>query len=200
MKFYTMLLALLLSLGLVSIGCDGVIDDDDSADDDTADDDTSGDDDVTPEYTGEIDMANALLYGECTATVESDPANPDQIPEGWFEFEIEMEGWAFECWIEFWDLVSSYCEGYDPNTGDPCEPYGYSRPGWEMSNVDYGWDATDGFWDYYDAYIEYIMDLAQADAAGKSIFICENAGNNFETWFCCTDDYTELAYCTEFIW
>jgi len=31
----------------------------------------------------------------------------------------------------------------------------------------------------------------------RSIFICENAGNNFETYFCGCDFATENCYCTE---
>ena len=101
-------------------------------------------------------------------------------------------------WIEFWDLTSKYCEGYDPKTGDPCMSGGYERGGWDMTNADFGWNSTDGFWDYWETRIYYILDLAQADADGKSIFICENAGLNFETWFCGCDAATEMCYCTMF--
>ncbi len=197
MKYTYMLLAALLGFGLIAFGCPGVDDDDSTGDDDSS---IGDDDDATPAYEGEIDMGLALLYGECTPTVESDPAQPDQIPEGWFEFEIELTGWAMDCYINFWDDVSDYCEAWDPITGDPCEPYGYTRGGWQMDNDSYGWDPGYGFWDYWTAYIEYIMDLGQADASGESIFICENAGNNFTTEFCCQDDYTEAVYCAEYLW
>ena len=220
----------LVLFALVHLGCpapvgddddDGdddvdVLDDDDSAsDDDDAtppdDDDTTppddddatppdDDDDGTPQYTGEIDMANALMYGECTATVPEDPTDPSVVAEGWYEFDIGVGGWAWTCWIELWDLTSPYCEGYDPATGDPCETGSYVRPGWEMDNDSYGWNPAGGFWDRWDLHLEYIADLQQADAQGSSIFICEDAGNSFETWFCCCDDYTELCYCTEFNW
>jgi hypothetical protein len=179
-------------------------DDDDTTaaddDDDTTPADDDDDDDGTPEYVGEIDMANAMMNGQCTATVAHDPADPSVIGEGWFEFVLQIDGWARDCWIEFWDLTSNYCEGYDPATGDPCETGSYTRPGWDMDNALYGWDPVDGFWDRWDANIEYIDDLAQADAQGQSTFICEDAGSDFETWFCCCDDYTELCFCTEFNW
>ena len=196
MKYTYTLLALLLGFGLIAFGCDTVADDDSSE----PDDDDFGDDDdtVQPAYEGEIDMNMALLYGECTPTVES--VKGGDTPEGWFEFEIELEGWAMDCYINFWDDVSDYCEAYDPITGDPCEPYGYTRGGWQMTNDSYGYDPGYGFWDYWVATIDYIMDLGQADATGESIFICENAGNNFTTEFCCQDDYTEAVYCTEYLW
>ncbi len=167
---------------------------------DDDDDDIGDDDDVPPAYQGDIQMADALVYGECTATVEVDPAHPENVPEGWFEFEIELAGWAMDCWINFWDHLSDYCEAYDPDTGDPCESDGYTRPGWDMTNDAYGWDPVYGFWDYWTAYIEYFQDLATASAQGESVFVCENAGVDFTTEFCCQDDYTEVLYCREYSW
>ncbi len=192
MKNLSYILALMLSLGLVLFGCPT------SPDDDSADDDTADDDDATPDYTGTIDMANAALSASCVATVESVPNGP--TPEGYFDFSIDLEGWASDMWVEMWDLApgSDYCEGYDPETGDPCVTGNYERPGWDMTNADFGWDSTLGFWDYWELHLEYIMDLAAADAAGKSIFICENAGNNFQTWFCGCDMHTAECFCTEF--
>jgi hypothetical protein len=167
------------------------------ADDDHEGDDTfEDDDDGTPEYTGEIEMDQAILTASCVATVQAVPDGP--TPEGYFEFSINMEGWADFVWVELWDLTSDYCEGYDPDTGDPCETSGYVRPGWEMLNADFGWNPASGFWDYWVLYLEYIMDLAAADDAGKSIFICENAGVNIETWFCACDIATDSCFCTVF--
>ena len=191
MKNLTYILALMLSLGLVLFGCP-TSPDDDSADDDTADDD----DDSTPTYTGTIDMDNAALYASCAATVGSVEGGPPG--EGYFDFEIDVEGYAEIMWIEMWDKVSSYCEGWDPDTGDVCETAGYERPGWDMSNVNYGWNETDGFWDIWDLHLEYYQELAVAHPAGKSIFICENAGNNFRVYFCGCDYATEECLCTEF--
>ena len=81
---------------------DTLSDDDSTSDDDSAGDDDSSsgdDDDSTPDYSGEIDIhhLDTILHGHCAATVESDPDHPENTPEGWFEFEIELVGWARDC-------------------------------------------------------------------------------------------------------
>jgi hypothetical protein len=161
----------------------------------------TGDDDDTvapPPYAGEIDLDLATLHGSCTVEVEVDYSAPHATPEGYFEFEIEMEGWASECWINFWDEASDYCEAYDPDTGAPCQPYGYVRGGFEMLNDWRGWLPEHGFLDYWVVEFDYIMDLGLAEATDASIFICENAGNNFTTEFCCLDLATGQPSCVEY--
>jgi len=169
-------------------------DDDDAADDDAADDD---DDDATPEYTGEIDMSGAQLSGECDIDV---PSEPGTLGEGTYHFDIELSGWALDCYINFRDHVSDYCEAYDSVAGDPCDSFGFVRGGWDMVNDDHGWDAVDGFWDSWVVEVDYLMDLMAAEAQGLSIFVCENAGLNFDTEFCCRDLYTESVFCEEYDW
>jgi hypothetical protein len=190
------------SSGWGSCDCGGDDDDDATGDDDdaTADDDdaTGDDDDTTPPYVGPMDIGNAALYGECAITV---PANQGPPGEGWFAFSMDLEGWAASCWINFWDDMGDYCEAYDPGTGDPCEFQGYTRPGWDMDNDGFGWDPVYGFWESWSVAFNYIMDLALADANGASLFICENAGNNFTIEFCCTDSaQSDVTACTEYIW
>ncbi len=177
--------------------------DDDSAaaDDDTAlgdDDTTAGDDDDSGDST--LDMGASSFHGECTPTVEYDPAHPEIVPEGWFEFEAHLVGRASECWVEFYDDGGDYCEGWDPITGDPCESEGHVRAGWPMTNDGFGFDPTDGYWDLWSVTIEYIMDLDAAVASGRSFFICENAGVTFTNEICCTSGSGSAAYCVEYLW
>ena len=189
-----------------TIGCcppDWDDDDDQSQNDDdatAADDDEGDDDDSTPDYSGEIDIhhPDTILHSHCAATVESVPDGP--TPEGWFEFEIELVGWARDCYVNLRDGTSDYCEAYDPVSGFPCEPYGYTRPGWDMANGSREWSEEAGFHDRWGVHIEYIMDLGQADTDGKSIFTCENAGSNFSTEFCCSDMISGGLQCAEFVW
>ncbi len=191
MKYLNIFLAALLSLGLFAIlpGCDGDLDDD-SADDDT------GDDDTWPEYTGTIDLDTAILTGGCTVEVASVSDGQDPPPEGYFQFDIEMDGWADICWIEMWDDTSPYCEGYDTETGDPCEYGGQVRPGWDMNQGTFGYDGV--HWDSWYLDLDYLMVWPPEPDA--SLFICENAGNNFGTYFCCCDLYdTSECYCAEFV-
>jgi len=181
-------------------GCD-MFDVDGDDDDTIGDDDIGGDDDdATPAYMGDIDMDASLMYGECTIGVPNNPNRPWKTARGWYDFEIELVGWALDCWINLRDTESDYCEAYDPVTGDPCESEGHTRGGWSMTNASYGWDPVYGFWDYWTAYVEYIMDLDAAVADYSSTFICEDAGTGFSTEFCCQDYHTEVLYCAEYEW
>lgn len=174
-------------------------DDDDWIDDDdtSVDDDTGDDDGGPPPYTGEIDLESAAVYASCTVT---EPDLPEVLEDGagWFEFSIDLSGWAETVWIELRDQQSDYCEGFDPATGDPCTWAGFTRPGWDMDNIDFGWNTELGFWDYWELTLPYDGDLAHADADGASWFLCEEAGISFDTWFCATDLYSDLTYCTLF--
>ena len=167
--------------------------DDDAGDDDGGDDDGGDDDDSTPTYTGEIDMNGASLDASCTVTV---PASDPGGGEGYFDHFIDMSGWAGACWTEMWDHLSPYCEGWNPYTGEVCETKGYDRPGWDMNNADFGWNSANGFWDQWDQHLLY--HVTWPPASNKSIFICENAGSGFDTYFCCCDYATNNCYCTEF--
>ncbi len=174
-------------------------DDDDSTPDDDDDDSSSpgDDDDTAPPYTGEIQLGQPALWGTCTATVEVEHGG--ETPEGWFELIASFDGWASVCYVNFWDNVSDYCEAWD-SFGNPCEMYGFERGGWAMTNALRGWDKHRGHWDEWSVHIEYIMDLYQADVSDRSIFICENAGENFTTEFCCRDEYTDNLHCVEYLW
>ena len=119
---------------------------------------------------------------------------PSAIPEGRYDFYLLLVGWANTCWVEFWDLSSDYCEGYDSH-GEPCESSGYSRPGWRMTNEEYGWDPVNGFWDYWILDLEYVMDLEQAHADGESIFPCEWFAWLFQTYWCCEEAYSGDTQC-----
>ncbi len=169
--------------------------DDDSADDDTGDDDTGDDDDddSTPNYTGDIDMDNAYLESACWATVpQGDPAGG----QGTFAFHVEMPGWADSAWVELWSISTSYCEGYDPVSGNPCDNNGIVRPGWDLDNIDYGWDPGVGFWDVWELDLDYHEIWPPANDA--SMFACEDAGSGFELWYCAVDYYTYDAFCVEY--
>ena len=201
MKNLLYVLVVLMSLGLIGFigGCPQNLDDDSADDDDDSAADDDDDDDDTPDYEGTIDMDNAYLEASCTVTDESTPESPEG--EGYFDFFIDVPGWADTeagCWIEMWDLTSDYCEGYDPETGDPCD-LGGTRPGWDMDAVAFGWDPTDGFWDQWELTLDYhgggSVWPPDDDA---TLFICENAGNNFETYFCCCDLVVDTCDCTEF--
>jgi hypothetical protein len=196
MKNTNLFLVLMMGLGLILWGCPTVEDDDDSAGDD---DDMTGDDDDddTPEYTGTIDLPNALLETGCTVDVPS--SSEDEDPSGMFDFYIEMDGWAEDCWVEMWDLTEDpgYCEGFDPDTGEPCNYGGVERPGWFMGqDVDgFGWDEMNGFWDSWWLDLDYTMTWPPMD--DESLFVCENMGHNFEIWYCCCDFYDgDFCDCT----
>jgi hypothetical protein len=191
MKNTNLFLVLMLGLGLIMWGCPTVEDDDDSAGDD---DDTTDDD--RPDYTGTIDMGNAYLETGCTVDVPSSSDEPP--PSGTFDFFVEMDGWAEDCWVEMWDLTEDpgYCEGFDV-AGDPCNYGGIERPGWEMVTDEYsfGWDDLNGFWDSWWLDLDYTMTWPPLD--DESLFVCENLGHNFEVWYCCTDFYDgNFAECT----
>ena len=198
MKNANLFLTLLLGLGLVLFGCP-VDDDDDSAgdDDDMTADDDDDDDDSTPEYTGLIDMPNALLDTTCVVDVPS--SSDDPPPSGDFQFYVEMDGWSEDCWVEMWDLTEEdgYCEGFNPDTGDPCNYGGIDRGGWFMEqDLDgFGWDDINGFWDSWWLDLAYTMTWPPLD--DESLFVCENLGHNFEVWYCCCDFYDgEFCDCT----
>lgn len=188
MKNLHLLLAFVLGLGLVGIGCETELDDDDSAGDDW------------PDYTGDIDLDSSYITNGCTVEVASVSVDQDPAPSGYFEFDIELTGWAMECWIEMWDDTSAYCEGWD-ELGDPCAPDGAgTRPGWDMAQGDYGYDAATGHWDSWYLTLDY--EMVWPPHANESLFICENAGDpevgtgNFWTYMGCCDyatDYCELV-------
>ena len=175
--------------GLVLIlGCPGnggtiPQDDDDASDDDAGDDDSW---DPCPWY-----------YAECSVTVPHDPQGPPG--EGSFDMTARLDFQAELMWVEMWDKVSGYCEGWDPYTGDVCETAGYGRPGWDLQLV--ATEGTPGEPDFcaeWSLHLEYIVDLDQAHAAGKSVFVCENAGNNFQLYFCGCNYATDECFCTAY--
>lgn len=161
------------------------------------DDDVLGphdDDDTWPTYDESMDTEQSSFDGYCTIDVPLHHEYPSAIPEGRYDFYLLLVGWANTCWVEFWDLSSDYCEGYDSH-GEPCESSGYSRPGWRMTNEEYGWDPVNGFWDYWILDLEYVMDLEQAHADGESIFPCEWFAWLFQTYWCCEEAYSGDTQC-----
>jgi len=155
------------------------------------------DDDTFPPYTGGMDMESSPFEGWCNIDVPLKHMYPEQIPEGYYQFDLILWGWANFCWVEFWEIGSDYCEGFDSH-GDPCESYGYVRPGWHMTNETYGWDPVYGHWDYWYLDLDYVMDLEQADIEGASIVPCEWWGYMFQTFWCCEEVYTGDTTCMEY--
>jgi len=179
---------------------DSAGDDDDSAgdDDDSAADDD--DDDTYPAYTGGMSIDS--VTGSCTVTVAETNPNQYPPPSGWFDFYTEIDGWADWCWIELWDDLSAYCEGYDVY-GNPCNNANIQRPGWEMNLTGHNWDPVDGYLDTWELQLDY--EMVWPPDPNKSLFICENAGDpsigagTFWTYVCCCDLYDPSACnCQEF--
>ncbi len=172
-------------------------DDDDSwqgeGDDDVDDD---GDDDAGwPYYEGDIQLdVSSLSYG-CTVEVAYVSEDQDPPPSGTFDFDVELVGWASDCWIEMWDDTSVYCEGWDVD-GEPCDPPGAgTRPGWYMLQDDYGYDTAAGHWDSWYLALDY--EMVWPPLATASLFICENAGDpesgtgTFWSYMGCCDAVTD---------
>ena len=166
-------------------------------------DDDDWDDDSWPDYEGEIDMGNASVGASCAVEVPQNEEDPEDPAAGYYQFEITVDGWAGDCWIEMWDYSSPYCEGFDEN-GDPCEHEGVARPGWWLNQGDYGYDASTGFWDSWWLDLDY--EQSWPPDADKSYFTCEQAGNDpqdgdgeFITYFCCYDMVTDFGACVEYM-
>jgi MYXO-CTERM domain-containing protein len=148
-------------------------------------------DDDTPSYPGEIDLAYADIQIDCYVDVlEGDPEG-----EGTWEFTIFFEGWATDMWIEMTDLGADYCEGWDDNTGDPCDTDGEERPGWYMVPDDFGWDAGSGFWDQWLLDLPYHTDVWPPEADASWI-PCEVDADLLVN-FCGCDEATENCFCTQ---
>ncbi len=148
----------------------------------TLDDDTS-DDDTWPDYEGTIDMNTVDADITCAE-------DPDDYVFGDWDIIVFFDGWAAEAWVEMWS--ENYCEGYDSETGDPCEYEGTERPGWDMNNYDYGWDGTSGFWDSWDLLLPFDGE-SWPPSADTSYFTCDDA---FEFYFCACDDATDECFCS----
>ncbi len=165
-------------------------------------DDDDWDDDDTPDYAGEIDMGQAIMEASCTVDVPLEEEDDGYPAAGTFQFDLAMDGWASECWIEMWDDASEYCEGFD-EYGDPCDDEELERPGWWFLQGDYGYDANIGFWDSW--YLDLDYEHSWPPAPHMSYFTCEGAGNDpeegdgeFITYFCCTDMATDYLACALF--
>ncbi len=149
-------------------------------------------DDDTPDYVGEIDLAYADIQLDCYVDVaEGDPEG-----EGTWEFTIFFEGWATDMWVEMTDLGADYCEGWDDQTGDPCATDGEERPGWDMVQDDYGWDAASGFWDQWLLDLPYHSDVWPPELDASWI-PCE-IGADLAVDFCGCDYATDNCYCTRY--
>jgi len=186
---------LLMMVSLLFLpGCppDPLDGEDPDQDDDTGLDDV---DDSTPLYEGDMCVGEHQLEASCEIAVPAD----GKMGEGLFSFEVTLDGWAEAMWIELWDLESEYCEGYDPVSGEPCDFTESPRPGWDMVNTDFGWDEVDGFWDDWERTLPYLGDIYEASTQeGVSAFVCEGAGETFETWFCGVDFATDVTCCAEY--
>lgn len=165
-------------------------------------DDEWDDDDSWPEYEGEIDMGDAFLSASCTVEVPLEEEDDGYPASGYFQYELQMDGWAGDCWLEMWSNDSPYCEGYDEN-GEPCDDEEVQRPGWWFNQGDYGWDAQYGFWDSWWMDLDY--EHSWPPDPGKSYFTCEGAGNHpedgygdFWTYYCCYDMVTDYHACVQF--
>ncbi len=152
-----------------------------------------------PAYSGEIDLETSNITGSCTASVPLDPQDPEVVGEGAFHFDAEFLGWAMDCFVNLHDRTSTYCEAWDPDTGNPCTHEGHDRHGWQMVNDAYGWEPPHCWWDYWSLDLDYVGDLDRAIDEEKTLFVCEDAGSSLLAELCCQDDYTEITYCVEVV-
>jgi hypothetical protein len=174
----------------LAAGCDGGSDDDDN---DAADDDDS-DDGFTAQGGTHVDKARGItLTAYCEITVPR-PSDKDPYGEGWHEFTLETGTEADIVWIEMWSLDSSYCEGYDTATGDPCTSTAGDRPGWDLDLVGSTADPPYEQW-----FLSLDYDGTWSPAEDVSTFLCEGAGSEYATYFCwCSADNPSSCWCIEF--
>jgi len=171
----------LVLAGGVLLGCPTTDDDDSTGDDDVADDD-AGDDDAGDDDTCEIALDEATFTEDCIGDLG--PGN------GTWHFELSLDCRATVAWVQTWDILEPCWGQQGPD--EPCNP---ACPlAGKMTNIDFGWNETQGFWDVWELWVDFDTG---ADDPCLFPYAC---GESFELWACVCGGASEVCTCTDVSW